>query len=355
MKSKTRMPGFAIYLVLAVALLMQSAPSPENTFQVGVFPSKPHAEARSVLRQLRSSPPAEPVQVPSSTSSAEQAVFRTDVRMVGLNVAVRDSAGRPLEDLTASDFEVFEDGTLQEVAALSAEDAPFRLVLLLDLSGSTRNDRPAMKEAARRFVEIAGPEDQVAIYALADNRFQVVSRFTSNRGALLDLVERLPDLEGDSPIYDSLVLAYAEELWQLPDSRSAIIFLTDGIDNRIYGTGEPSVVSFGNLRNAAREWNTLIYPVFLDPFSIVPPPGWALRARRQLEEIAEVTGGRLFVAQSIHDLDGVYPLVSEELRSVYTLGYYPANPKPDGSWRRIEVRVKRPESIVRARDGYAAR
>lgn len=356
MKSKAPMRGFSIHLALAAAILMPTAaPGQEGTFRVGAFYSRPHADARPALRELRNAPRHAPEQSAASDPSDAPAVFRTVVRMVNLNVAVRDSGGRPLEGLAPDDFEVLENGIPQEVAALSADDAPFRLVLLLDLSGSTRNDREAMKEAARGFVRIARPEDQIAVYALADNRFQVVSRLSSDRQTLLGLIDQLPDLEGGSPIYDTLVLAYAEELRELPDSRNAIIVVTDGIDNRVYGTGEPSVVSFGNLRRAAREWNTLIYPVFLDPFTVVPPPAWALKARRQLQELAEVTGGRLFAARSIYDVNGIYPLVADELRSVYTLGYYPTNVKTDGSWRPIEVRVKQPEAVVRTRDGYSAR
>ena len=74
-----------------------------------------------------------------------------------------------------------------------------------------------------------------------------------------------------------------------------------------------------------------------------------------MEELAEITGGRLFVSQSIHDLEGVYPLVEDELRSVYLLGYYPKNRNQNGSWRRIEVRVKIPNATARTRSGYFAR
>jgi len=331
------------------------------------LPSKPHRQARSVLNRLRDqrrgdrAPTIAPItqegtrREPSPAGQESLPSFRTEVRMVNLRVAVYDEDGHSHDRLQREDFEVFEGEEAQEIAVASSEDAPFRLALLLDLSGSTRRDRPAMKEAARRFVEIARPDDKVAVYVMANNMFQVVSRFTDDRQRLLDLIEAIPELDWGSPLYDTLVLAYAEELWQLPDGRNAIIVITDGIDNRIYGIGAASKVSFPELRRAAQEWKTLIYPIFLDPYTVLPPPGWALKARRHMQQLADVTGGKLFVAQSIHDLDGVYPLVADELRSVYTLGYYPQNQVFDGSWRKVEVRVKRPGVNVRARAGYYAR
>ena len=144
----------------------------------------------------------------------------------------------------------------------------------------------------------------------------------------------------------------AEELRQRPGERNAIIVISDGIDNRIYGTGSASGVSFKKLRNATSAMSVLVYPIFLDPFTAIPPPGWAKKAKSNMQELADATGGRLFVAQSIRDLDPVYPLVAEELRSVYTIAYYPENQKFDGSWREVQVKANRPESVVRTRSGY---
>ena len=152
-----------------------------------------------------------------------------------------------------------------------------------------------------------------------------------------------------------MVLAYSEELRHRPAERNALIVISDGVDNRIRGVGAASEVSFQKLRRAAAGMNVLFYPVFLDPFTKVPPPGWTLRARMRMQALANVTGGRLFRAQSIRDLDPVYPLVAEELRSVYTVAYYPKNQDFDGAWRQVQVRVNRPDVKVRTRTGYFAR
>lgn len=293
---------------------------------------------------------AKPVEVENG-----RPVFVSSVRMVNLTVAVFDRNGHAITDLKPEDFEVFEDGRRQKVEFAGSEQVPFNLVLLLDLSGSTRRDRPAMKEAAIRFIGIARKQDRVAVYALANNVFHVISPLTRDRERLRKLVENIPQVSGGTPLYDTIVLAYAQELRRLTAERNALIVISDGVDNRIHQIGAASEVSFKKLREAAKKMNVLIYPIFLDPFTLVPPPDWARKARRNMQALADATGGRLFVARSVRDLEPVYPLVANELRSVYTLTYYPSNQNFDGSWRRVKVRVKRPGARVRTRSGYFAR
>ncbi len=281
--------------------------------------------------------------------------FSSDVRMVNLTVAVFDEEGRPITDLTGDDFTVVEDGVPQKVSFAGSEEVPFNLVLLLDLSGSTRRDLDAMQEAARRFLEIARPTDRVALYTLASDVLQVASPLTLDHDHLKEIIDNIPEVSGGTPLYDIIALAYAQELRDRPTERNAIIVLSDGDDNRIHGIGTPSETSIKDLLKAADRMHTLIYPVFLDPFTVAPPPGWAKKERRNLEELAMATGGRLFPAQSIRDLDPVYPLVADELRSLYTVNYYPSNQRFDGEWRKVEVRVERPGAQVRARNGYYGR
>ena len=93
-----------------------------------------------------------------------------------------------------------------------SDDIPFNLAILLDLSGSTKPDRTAMKQAARGFIALARPHDRIAVYALAGGVFHVVSRLTDAREELLKTIERLPEVSGASPLYDTIALAYAERL-----------------------------------------------------------------------------------------------------------------------------------------------
>ena len=136
--------------------------------------------------------------------------------------------------------------------------------------------------------------------------------------------------------------------------RNALIIISDGIDNRVSKQELPSRVSIKKLVRAAAEMNTLIYPVFLrsgERFG----RGWSRKGRLHMRQLAEASGGKLFPALSIRDLEPVFPQVGRELRSVYGVAYYPKNQNFDGVWRALQVKVNRPGVTVRARTGYFAR
>ncbi len=304
-----------------------------------------------------------PIELPPAGDGAPEVLtvtdgevrFRSDVRIVNMPVAVHDEAGEALAELTAEDFEVHENGVLQEIAYLDSGESPFNLTLLLDLSFSTKQDRPAMKAAARRFLDVVGPHDRVALHALANGMLHVISPLTGDRRMLATLIDTLPELSGGTPLYDVMVLSYANEFRQLPDERNAMIVISDGIDNQLRGELTPSKVSFRRLEKAARELHALIYPILLDPKTGgKKPPRWARKSRERMERLATATGGRLFPARSVQDLEPVYPQVAGELRSVYSLAYRPKNQDFDGQWRSVEVKVKRPRARVRTRRGYVA-
>jgi VWFA-related protein len=262
---------------------------------------------------------------------------------------------------------VDEDAAAQRIGHIQDGDAAFNLALVLDMSGSSIAHREPIQAAARRFVEMARPGDRVAIYALTYGMFQVVSPLSTDRDALLDAVDNLPGIAGASPLFDIVTLAYTQELRQLPSERNALIVICDGLDNRITGGTGPSSVRFGDLERMAKEMNAIIYPVLLLSSGRQPVTGrFANRDRvllaeaqrqaaRQMEALAKASGGRVFPARSIEDLEPIFPLVESELRSVYTLGYYPANQDLDGAWRTVEVTVDKSDVTVRARPGYYAK
>ena len=130
--------------------------------------------------------------------------------------------------------------------------------------------------------------------------------------------------------------------------------ISDGIDNQVSRQEAPSKVNFKKLVKAAGEIDALLYPIFLrsgERFG----RGWSERARLRMEELAAASGGKLFPAASIRDLDPIFPELEQELRSVYSVAYYPENQNFDGAWRNVVIEVNRPGVIVRARPGYYAR
>ena len=273
--------------------------------------------------------------------------------MVSMSVAVSDSGGRPMLDLGKDDFIVEERGRRQEIRVADPEESPFNLAVLLDLSGSTATDLDHMRQATRRLIELARPNDRVALYAMTEGMFNRLTPLTSDRGALTQRLRRLPYPIGGSPLWDTIVLAYDDELAALSGERNALVVISDGIDNRISGHNAPSMMPASRLIKAAGEMDTRIYPIFLlsgERFG----RNWSTKARKRMESLAQKTGGRLFTARSVADIEPVLPHLARELRSVYEIAYYPADQEFDGSWRRVTIKVNAPGAQVRARPGYFA-
>ncbi len=329
------------------------------------WPLKPHLRSREIaarliaLRKQRERGKPAPAKQPFSetaglSNSSEEALFVSNVRMVSLTAAASDKQGRPITDLDPREFTVEEDGSPQNVTVATKDSAPFNMVILLDLSGSTSTDRVHMRTVTVKLIQLAGKDDRVALYALAGGMFHVSAGLTTDHRSLIERLHRLPRAGGGSPLWDSIVLAYGEELMDREGERNALIVISDGIDNRISNQEAPSAIKTDRLINAAREMDARIYPIFLlsgERFG----RGWSEKARNRMEKLAEVTGGRVFPAISIADVDPVLPRLAEELRSVYSVAYYPDNQNFDGGWRRVKLNTARKGVVIRARPGYFAR
>ena len=290
------------------------------------------------------------------TEAGEAPLFRSDVRMVNLSAAVYDAGGRPLTGLTQADFKLIENGEPQTIDSALSEEAPFNLAILLDLSASTQHSREEMKAIAEGFIGIARPQDNIAVYALFNNWFGVVAPLSNDHSLALREIDSIPKLTGSTPLYDTIVLAWNEELAQRKGERNALIVITDGQDNRFAGTGWPSKTSEGQLAEAAKSMETLIYPIFLgEPVDSYDKNSWGMKAYQKLREIAAASGGRVFEAGLEDDRANLYQRVADDLRSVYSIAYYPKNQDFDGEFRDVEIQVDRLGATVRSRDGYYAR
>ena len=347
------------------ALRVHAAPMPEDS------PVRMHGEAAETIRRMfRLDRPldlktrgAQPVLDDGIDLETGFAHFSDDVRLVDLDVAVLDVEGRPIPGLTADDFEIVEEGVPQTIKTVEGENTGFNLVLLLDCSTSTLDDRFTLIQAARQFVSVARPQDRVAVYVLADSYLQVLSPLADDEDELLRRIDDIPPLAGSTPLYDAIVLSYAQELAKRRFERNALVVLSDGMDNQLLprlGHSRPSIVAFEDLERSAAEMNALIYPIFLDaaeaPYTSRNRQWhrWRERARANMESLAAAAGGKLFQAISLRSLEPVYDEVAAELQSIYRVGYYPKNQDFNGAWRRVEVRLKRPGARVRTRPGYYA-
>jgi VWFA-related protein len=318
-----------------------------------------------VLRPSRQPAPTEPDTVSRNTSTQPRSpsgdAVSLESQLVNLNASVRDRSGKPMAGLTQSGFQIYEDDVLQQVAFFSPTSAPFNLVLMLDLSGSTREKLDVIKQAAVRFLDALSPDDRVAIITFT-REVRVISPLTQDRGLLRERIRQIQSANKGTALYEALWQVMTEVLQGTQGQRNAIVLLSDGVDNSIsefYTV--PSVVSFDDVLYRLEESDIIVYPIYLDTEQEVvykyladSPETYAL-ARERLQAFAEVTGGLMFRAKRVSDLKETYEQVASELRTVYSLGYYPTNNRRDGAWRRVRVKIKHKNAVVRTRAGYYAR
>src|SRR5467141_1043904 len=156
-------------------------------------------------------------------------VIRTDTSLVQLNVGVVDRQGHAITTLSRNDFTVYEDGVLRPIENFDPTEAPFSLVLLLDMSGSTINFRQQIQQAAIRFLDALSPDDRVSVVQFNGKGVKSLQAFTTDRRKIVWALTTQASGAGTSPIFDALKFSL-KELAKEGKRRKAIVALTDGID-----------------------------------------------------------------------------------------------------------------------------
>jgi VWFA-related protein len=286
--------------------------------------------------------------------------IRIDTDLVNLNVSVfsRD-VSQPTVALHQNEFAVFENGSPQEISFFASAQTPFDLVLLLDLSGSTADKIGLIRKSAKHFIDAARPADRIAIVTFTAN-VQVVSLLALDHEALRKSIDRIEKPGGGTNFWDALRFVLEHVLGQsrAENRRSAVIVMTDGVDNALPDVfGEGSATSFDELIKIVRRSDSIVLPIYLDTEKETaqqgtPATAYAL-ARQQLAQLAAESGNIVYQARKVKDLEGVYPQVIHDLGTVYSIGYRPANRARDGSWRAVTVQlIGHPELVVRSKRGY---
>lgn len=292
----------------------------------------------------------------SGDTTEKDEIIKVETSLVSLPVYVYDPANNRMDVLAQKDFEVYEDGARQDITFFSAADAPFDLVLLIDLSGSTTGKVGLIIDATNRFIEAKRPGDKLAIVAFADKP-TVITPLTDDREKLLTSVKTMAE-RGNSRVWDALKFTL-DNMFEVktPQRRRAVVFLTDGVDNALYGDNRGSKITFADLFETVKESETSIFPIYLDTEADNPDLKEGYRnARNTLNLLADTTGGHYYKARRIEDLSGVYTQVLGDLSRIYTLGYVPSDDKRDGSWRKVRVQVpSRPALKVTTKSGYYAK
>ena len=321
---------------------------------------------------------------PLPQPESEEGSLKLETHLVNLNVSATDNAGKAIPDLKPEDFSIYEDGVKQQLTFFSSEKSPFNLVLLIDLSGSMKDEIELIKATALHFLNVISAQDSVAVVTFTTD-VTVVSHLTKDREDLKESIEWMMAPVGGTAFYDALGYTLVEEFRKVKRQRNAVIAITDGEDNsipsvvltkqrptmRVPTTG--SFLTFDELLDGATESEALVYPIHLNP---TPPrplvatnaPAVKVQspllqiqnevteiATRQLQSLADASGARFYHASRIEDLRGVFEQVGAELRTVYSIAYTPTNLTYDGRFRRISVKVNRPGVVIRTRPGYYGR
>lgn len=308
-------------------------------------------------------PAGTPATEPENDEVSEGDVIRVDSQLVTLNISVIDrGTNRGLMGLGQSDFHLFEDGQEQRIVQFESASAPFDMVLLIDLSGSTREVVKLIRAAALRFVEAARPNDRIAVITFASAP-TIVSELTADRGLLRQRIETIDTARGDTKLYDATNFAMNEVLKQSKNSRrTAIVLMSDGLDGTIPGiSGQQGSVKYSypeTLRNI-QEFDGVLYTLWLNTeYEAMSPldtqPEAFDMGHDRMKEMADAGGGVFYPVERLADLAGAYEQVVADLGTVYSLAYRPTNNARDGRWRGIRISVNRPNAVPRGKRGYYA-
>src|SRR6478672_11581199 len=298
-------------------------------------------------------------------------VISVDTTEILLPVTVRDSQGRLVNNLTRNDFKVFEDDAEQPLSDLAIRQVPVDAVLMVDASSSVASNLDDFRRAAEGFADRLDKEDRVSLIKF-DDRVELIQDWTQSRFQFHRALNRIePGMF--TRFNDALMLA-ARDQFAKGKSRRAIIVLSDGIDSgRGTATLEAAaqmllksqvtvyIVSNTEISRASKRaeldnllagsdarFNQLHIDDLKEGLHVLD------QSEQRLEQIAEVTGGRLYKPKSFDALDAIYAEVAEELRHQYAIYYTPLNKTRDGGFRRVRVEMTNPSYGATTRVGYFA-
>lgn len=316
---------------------------------------------------LKKAPPKVEVEAPAKEPEqpeiGEGDIVRVSTSLITVPAQVMDRNGRFIGNLQQSDFVLFENGVQQQLSYFGSVEQPFTVALLLDVSGSTQTRLQAIRAAANTFISKLRPNDRIMLVSF-DGKVNILTEPVTVSQLRKQKI-RLDAVNDGTLLYDTVDEVLNRRLAGI-SGRKAIVMLTDGVDQ-----GSKRSSRKQNLRDA-NESEVLIYTVQYNTLPQLPErlsqfTDLKVRARLQsrmekeyaagstyLNTLAEQTGGRLYNADSLGDIQQSFSAIMDELGRQYSLGYYPKGEARPGERRDIKVRVRVPNLVVRARDSYTA-
>jgi Ca-activated chloride channel family protein len=354
----------------------------------------PTGEGKTNSRPVAAKPTPTPTPQDADTAVDGPEIL-VDTKLVTIPVRVMDRKGRFLPGLAKENFKVFEDGVEQDIALFSNDSQPFTVALVLDMSYSAKFKAAEIQNAAIEFIDQLRPEDKVTVISF-DQEVHILGEPTSDRKAIYAAIRKAQISTGTS-LYEAVDLTINDRLRKI-EGRKAMVLFTDGVD-----TSSRRSNDIDNLRDAM-EIDTIIYPIRYDTYADVqrikndpmpqqipqkpngsgvprggtppivptnnkspfpfPVPAVGVpsdkgttieeyaKGEEFLNELANRTGGRIYVADTLTNLSSAFSKIASELRELYSLGYYPRDDVESGKVRRIKVKVDQPNAAVKARDSY---
>ena len=271
-------------------------------------------------------------------------MFKKDVDEVLLHASVQDDKNHIVTNLDRSAFTVFEDGKQQNIISFHNEDIPVAMGIVIDNSGSMREKRNKVNQAALNLVRSSNPKDEVFVVNFNDE-YYLDQDFTNDLLKLKEALEKI-DARGGTALYDAVV-ASADHLKKNARLDKKVLFVvTDGEDNASNGNLEQAI------RQLQEENGPAVYAI-----GILGDEEHPKRARKALEVIAQRTGGIAFFPKTLDEVDEISKTVAHDIRHQYTIGYKPTNPRGAGGFRQVRVEAKAKghgKMVVRTKSGYYA-
>jgi Ca-activated chloride channel homolog len=292
-------------------------------------------------------PPPPPPPGQSTNGGQVGGKIALNVNLVVLHTSVVDDRGKFVEGLTQDNFRVYEDKVEQKLSIFKREDIPVSMGLVIDNSGSMRDKRPRVNEAALTLVQNSNPQDEAFVVNFNDDYYLDLDKdFSSSIPELKEALERI-DARGSTALYDA-VIGSLDHLKKGNKEKKVLLVVTDGEDNTSRNSLEKTV-------REIQKTDTVIYAIGLLEQESKKS---AKTARKALIAITQASGGVAYFPENVGDVHTICEQVAHDIRHQYTLAYYPSNAARDGSFRSVHVDVIPPRGhgklTARARNGYYA-
>ena len=279
-------------------------------------------------------------------------LFKAEVNQVVIYTSVYNSSSQLVSGLTGDDFQVYEDKVKQEIISFAQTDIPSSIGIVLDSSGSMRNKIGKVEQALELFLSFDNSQNEMFLIRF-DDEVELEEDFTRDIEDIKDSISNVI-IKGGTALYDAIHLS-AEKVSEGQEPRKILLVFTDGEDKDSYYELEELV-------DKVEETDCIIFIVaFLDTELSEDKGFFGLfkskkqKVRQDISSLTDSTGGKAFFPKQVEELDPIFRQIAIELKNQYRMSYIPSNEEKNGTWRRINVKVKDAEEKglkVRAKKGY---